>query len=164
MKPTRAYTKGNFGQIHYCTLGEGTPLVLMHQSPTCMVQFDKVWHLLAERGYQVIGIDLPGFGGSSSRIPDYSIHAHARHVLQLMDRLEISDAHLVGFSMTKAALHLINQAAGAVEGSAIVNFVTFGACGEKDGDGAWDTAVAQHTPEAALVGSRCVDITATFAD
>ena len=64
MKPKKAYTDGRYGQIHYCQCGDGDPLVLIHQSPTSMVQFHKVWSLLADKGFRVIGIDLPGFGGS----------------------------------------------------------------------------------------------------
>lgn len=96
MKPTRAYTNGNFGQIHYCTLGEGSPLVLMHQSPTSMVQFHKVWSLLAERGYQVIGIDLPGFGGSDgpTEVPVIADYAHV--VPAVLDALQIDKADMLG--------------------------------------------------------------------
>lgn len=96
MKPTRAYTNGNFGQIHYCSLGDGKPLVLMHQSPTCMVQFQKVWHLLAERGYQVIGIDLPGFGGSDGpqNVPAIADYAHI--VPAVLDALDIDKADILG--------------------------------------------------------------------
>ncbi len=53
---------------------------------------------LANR-YRVISPDLPGFGGSTWRIPDYSIVAHAQYVLQLLDSLHIGQAHIVGFSL-----------------------------------------------------------------
>ena len=96
MKPTRAYTDGNFGQIHYCTLGEGAPLVLMHQSPTCMVQFDKVWQLLADRGYRVIGIDLPGFGGSDGPQDVPVIGDYAHIVPAVLDDLGIDKADILG--------------------------------------------------------------------
>jgi pimeloyl-ACP methyl ester carboxylesterase len=96
MKPVKAYTDGRFGQIHYATCGEGSPLVLMHQSPTCMVQFQKVWGLLAAKGYQVIGIDLPGYGGSDGpedvpTIPDY-----AHIVPAVLDALGIDNADILG--------------------------------------------------------------------
>ncbi len=96
MKPTRAYTDGNFGQIHYCTLGEGAPLVLMHQSPTSMVQFDKVWQLLADRGLRVIGIDLPGFGGSDGPQDVPVIGDYAHIVPAVLDDLGIDKADILG--------------------------------------------------------------------
>lgn len=96
MKPTKAYTDGRFGQIHYCSLGAGQPLVLMHQSPTSMVQFDKVWEGLAARGYQVIGIDLPGFGGSDgpAEVPTIADYAHI--VPAVLDALGIASADVLG--------------------------------------------------------------------
>ncbi len=60
MKPVRAYTDGKFGQIHYATCGTGSPLLLCHQSPTNMCQFDQVVSLLAAEGFQVITADMPG--------------------------------------------------------------------------------------------------------
>ncbi|MGE0442237.1 MAG: alpha/beta fold hydrolase [Gemmatimonadales bacterium] len=49
--------------------------------------------------YRAIAPDLPGFGGSTRRVPDYSVAAHAEYVLALLDSLGIRRAHLVGFSM-----------------------------------------------------------------
>jgi pimeloyl-ACP methyl ester carboxylesterase len=96
MKPTRAYTEGQFGQIHYCTCGTGMPLVLMHQSPTSMIQFEKVWSLLAEKGFQVIGIDLPGLGNSDgpAEVPTIADYAHI--VPAVLDALGIDTADILG--------------------------------------------------------------------
>ena len=96
MRPTRAYTNGNFGQIHYCTLGEGPPLVLMHQSPTSMVQFDRVWSLLADRGRQIIGIDLPGFGGSDGPEDVPVIGDYAHIVPAVLDELGLAKVDILG--------------------------------------------------------------------
>jgi pimeloyl-ACP methyl ester carboxylesterase len=96
MKPIKAYTDGRFGQIHYCTCGEGAPLVLMHQSPTNMIQFDKVWALLAAKGYQVIGIDLPGFGGSAGPKDVPTIADYAHIVPAVLDALGIDQADILG--------------------------------------------------------------------
>lgn len=96
MKPTRAYTDGRFGQIHYCSIGDGSPLVLMHQSPTSMVQFHKVWEPLADAGYRAIGIDLPGFGRSDGPddVPEIGDYAHI--VPAVLDALGIETADLLG--------------------------------------------------------------------
>jgi pimeloyl-ACP methyl ester carboxylesterase len=55
--------------------------------------------ILADAGYASYAIDLPGFGESEHAPPDYSIRAHARAVLALMDELGIERAHVLGFSM-----------------------------------------------------------------
>jgi pimeloyl-ACP methyl ester carboxylesterase/membrane protein DedA with SNARE-associated domain len=73
-------------------------VVLIHGSPGGAHDFSRVILDLAEH-YRVIVPDLPGFGASEHRIPDYSFRAHARYVLELMDALDIPDAHIVGFSM-----------------------------------------------------------------
>src|SRR5690606_19472024 len=62
--PRRAYADGPFGQIHFQMLGQGAPLLLLHQAPMTSSQFDSVYEFLAAQGVQAIGIDMPGFGMS----------------------------------------------------------------------------------------------------
>lgn len=75
-----------------------TTILLVHGSPGDNGEVSEAAELLGTR-YRAIAPDLPGFGGSSRDIPDYSNRAHARYLLQLLDSLGISSAHLVGFSM-----------------------------------------------------------------
>ena len=89
-------------------------LVLLHGSPG---DHGEVMGLARElaREYRVICPDLPGFGGSSRSVPDYSIRAHARYVLELLDSLRIPRAHVLGFSMGGGvALDLAGMAPGRV--------------------------------------------------
>lgn len=77
-------------------------IVLLHGSPGSAGNFSRLSPQLDARAtgrYRILAVDLPGFGGSTQHIPDYSFRAHARYVLQLMDQLKINAAHLVGFSM-----------------------------------------------------------------
>jgi pimeloyl-ACP methyl ester carboxylesterase/membrane protein DedA with SNARE-associated domain len=79
--------------------GEGHPtLLLLHGSPGRKSDFDSLAPQLAKT-YRVITPDLPGFGNSTREIPDYSIRAHADYALQLMDKLNVRRAHVLGFSM-----------------------------------------------------------------
>jgi pimeloyl-ACP methyl ester carboxylesterase len=96
MKPVKAYVDGRYGQIHYCICGAGAPLVLMHQSPTSMIQFTKVWSVLAAKGFRVIAIDLPGFGGSDGpdTVPTITDYAHI--VPTVLDELGIDTADILG--------------------------------------------------------------------
>jgi len=73
-------------------------LILLHGSPMGSESFDDLAPALA-KNFRIIVPDLPGFGASSAYIPDYSIRAHAKYVLQLMAHLKISQAHLVAYSM-----------------------------------------------------------------
>jgi pimeloyl-ACP methyl ester carboxylesterase/membrane protein DedA with SNARE-associated domain len=82
---------------------DGQPIVLLHGSPGSGGDFhlkdNALIPTLAEQGYRVIAPDLPGFGYSSPYVPDYSNRAHARYVIDLLDRLGIDQAHLLGWSM-----------------------------------------------------------------
>ncbi|MFY9608809.1 MAG: alpha/beta fold hydrolase [Blastocatellia bacterium] len=73
-------------------------IVLVHGSPGHQDDFRSLAPELAKR-YRVVAPDLPGFGSSTQNVPDYSIGAHARYVIELMDALGIERAHLLGFSM-----------------------------------------------------------------
>src|SRR5262245_7050495 len=92
-------------------LGHDQPtLVLIHGSPGRKSNFDSIAPQLA-RTYRVIVPDLPGFGDSAREIPDYSIRAHADYVLQMMDKLDMRHAHILGFSMGGGvALNLVDLA------------------------------------------------------
>jgi len=75
-----------------------TPIILLHGSPGSNREVSQLTHLLGARR-RAIAPDLPGFGGSTHDVPDYSFLAHARYVLELMDSLGIRKANVLGFSM-----------------------------------------------------------------
>lgn len=74
------------------------PVVLLHGRPGDNDEVRGIAYALAVNR-RAIAPDLPGFGGSTRRIPDYSIRAHAEYVVALLDSLGVHRAHLVGFSM-----------------------------------------------------------------
>jgi pimeloyl-ACP methyl ester carboxylesterase len=49
--------------------------------------------------YRVIAVDLPGCGESQAYPGHYSVRMYARHVLRLLDTLEIERATLIGHSL-----------------------------------------------------------------
>jgi pimeloyl-ACP methyl ester carboxylesterase len=73
-------------------------LLLIHGSPG---SGDVMRGLAAlfQDDYRVIAPDLPGFGASEHNIPDYSFRAHAKYLIQVLDRLGVQKAHAAGFSM-----------------------------------------------------------------
>jgi len=93
----RGYAPGPYGQIHYLdTGGDGRPLVLLHQSPMTLRQYDSVYGLFAERGFRAIGIDTPGYGQSDppSFIP--KIEDYAPATVAVLDHLGIAKVDLIG--------------------------------------------------------------------
>jgi pimeloyl-ACP methyl ester carboxylesterase len=90
-----------------------TPILLLHGSPGSSVVFEQLSRRLSAR--RVLAPDLPGFGSSSGRIPDYSFRAHAIYVGGLLDRLALPRVHVLGFSMGGGvALSLVDVAASRV--------------------------------------------------
>ncbi|MEM7569181.1 MAG: alpha/beta hydrolase [Pseudomonadota bacterium] len=92
----RGYCDGPFGQLHYRREGAGIPVLLLHQALLSQRQFDAVYPLLAPRGIQAIGMDLPGYGqsdpaGHPPTIADYAAAANA-----LVDALGLADVHVLG--------------------------------------------------------------------
>jgi len=90
--------------VHIATIDSGPrdtarpAIVLLHGSPGDNGEVRRIARALA-RSHRVIAPDLPGFGASTRRIPNYSVAAHARYVAELLDSLGIRHAHVVGFSM-----------------------------------------------------------------
>jgi pimeloyl-ACP methyl ester carboxylesterase/membrane protein DedA with SNARE-associated domain len=76
-------------------------VLLLHGSPGAHTDFVRVTDSLEDR-FRCIAPDLPGFGASSRWVPSYSALAHAQYTLELMDRLGIEAAHVVGYSMGSA--------------------------------------------------------------
>jgi len=76
-------------------------VLLLHGSPGAHTDFLRVTDSLEDR-FRCIAPNLPGFGASSRWVPSYSASAHAQYVLELMDRLGVESAHVVGYSMGSA--------------------------------------------------------------
>lgn len=85
-------------EIFYQVTGTGTPLVLIHGYPLSGALFMYQQARLATR-FQVITLDLPGFGKSSASSGSASTVYYARTVLALMNHLGIQKAVIGGHSM-----------------------------------------------------------------
>lgn len=109
MRKLKAYADGPFGQLHYMSCGEGPPVVMVHQAPDSMVQFDPVMSVLAGHGIQAIAVDIPGYG--MSEVPDHppDIAEYAQMVPAMLDHLGLKSASVLGHHtgaliVTEAAL------------------------------------------------------------
>ncbi len=94
--PRRGYAEGPFGQIHFQHLGEGIPVVLLHQAPVTSSQFDNVYEPLARRGFHAIGIDMPGFGNSDPTDFVPGCADYAKIVPPVLDALGIDKSAVLG--------------------------------------------------------------------
>ncbi|MBC83586.1 MAG: hypothetical protein CL454_01875 [Acidimicrobiaceae bacterium] len=94
---SRKYANTEFGQIHYQDLGHGEPIVLLHQTASSSVMYERSFPYLSESN-RIIAIDTPGFGMSDS--PPNStqiIEFYSNAVSLVLDDAGIEKAHVVGF-------------------------------------------------------------------
>jgi non-heme chloroperoxidase len=86
-------------KIYYEDLGSGQPIVLIHGFPLSGHSWEKQTSVLLDAGYRVITFDRRGFGASSQPSVGYDYDTFAADLNELMTRLDLRDAVLIGFSM-----------------------------------------------------------------
>lgn len=111
-------------RLHVTDLGQGKPVVLIHGWPLSDAMYEYQYQFLVDKGYRVIGITLRGFGKSDKPYGAYNYDVYAHDIKVVLEKLDIKDATLGGFSMGGAiAIHYV-----ATYNSAKVNkLVLFGA-------------------------------------
>jgi len=90
--------KSNDAEIVYWSLGEGTPVVLLHPFPAHHEFWLPVAEALATR-YRVILPDLRGHGESSVGEGPATMEKHAADIAHVMDDASVGRAPLVGVSI-----------------------------------------------------------------
>lgn len=128
--------------------GAELPVVLLHGSPGSARNFETLGPLLAAQGRRALAVDLPGFGRSAGDVPSYSIRAHARATLALLDALAIERAHLVAWSMGGGVA--LEAASLAPERVASISLVASIGVQEAEGTGDYHF---EHAKYAALWGA-----------
>lgn len=78
--------------------GAGFPLILIHGVGMDLTMWDQHAGILADR-YRVIRYDMVGHGRSGRPPGPYTLQRFVDQLLELMDRLSLPRAHIVGFSM-----------------------------------------------------------------
>jgi len=90
----------NGARIHYVSVGQGTPMLLLHGYPLSGELFARNRAALANAGYRVITIDHRGYGQSTAPASDPgSLETYAQDALAVMDRLNVPKAIIGGMSM-----------------------------------------------------------------
>lgn len=89
-------------EIRYVAAGEGDPVILVHgfsASAAANWMLPGVFSRLAQK-FQVIAVDARGHGGSGKpHDPEAYGEQMAKDVLNLMDHLDLDQAHVGGYSM-----------------------------------------------------------------
>ncbi len=103
--------------LHYTS----TPIVLIHGSAGAINWWDDLIPLL-EKGHRVIAIDMLGYGGSDKPDSDYSVESQASLVAQVLAKLDVPQAVLVGHSLGgKVVTSVAEQSPDLVAGLVLVD-------------------------------------------
>ncbi|GAA5534585.1 alpha/beta hydrolase [Deinococcus aluminii] len=94
------YLDVNGAHLAYTSVGQGTPILLIHGYPLSGELFARNRDTLAAAGYRVITIDQRGYGHSTAPASDPgSIGTYAADALAVLDQLGIQKAIIGGMSM-----------------------------------------------------------------
>jgi non-heme chloroperoxidase len=127
--------------------GSGRPVVLIHGWPLSGESWSEQVPALTDAGYRVITYDRRGFGHSDKPKTGYAYDTLAEDLDTLLEKLELRDVTLVGFSMGggEVARYLSKY------GSDRIHSVVFAAAvtpylmqGSDNPDGPLDTATAEQ--------------------
>lgn len=95
-------------RLHVTDLGEGKVIVLIHGWPLSDAMYEYQYNELAQNGFRVIGITLRGFGKSDKPYGQYNYDVYADDIKVILDKLQIENATLGGFSMGGAiSIHYV---------------------------------------------------------
>ncbi len=86
-------------RLHITDAGEGRAIVLIHGWPLSDEMYEYQFNTLIKKNFRVIGITLRGFGKSDKPYGLYDYDIHALDIKNVLSKLDIKDAVLVGFSM-----------------------------------------------------------------
>lgn len=101
-------------RLHITDAGEGRSIVLIHGWPLSDEMYEYQYNDLINKNFRVIGITLRGFGKSDKPYGEYNYDVHASDIKAVLDKLEIEDAVLCGFSMGGAiAIRFVANYEGA---------------------------------------------------
>jgi non-heme chloroperoxidase len=86
-------------RLHITDAGEGRPIILIHGWPLSDEMYEYQYNDLINAGFHAIGITLRGFGKSDKPYGTYNYDVHASDIKKVLNKLDIKNAVLGGFSM-----------------------------------------------------------------
>jgi non-heme chloroperoxidase len=97
-------------KLHVTDLGDGEPIVLIHGWPLSDAMYEYQYQHFAQRGFRVIGITLRGFGKSDKPYGKYDFDVFSDDIKIVLEKLNIKNAVLGGFSMGGAVvIHYVTK-------------------------------------------------------
>lgn len=97
-------------KLHVTDIGEGKPIVLIHGWPLSDDMYEYQYQYLSQKGFRVIGISLRGFGKSDKPYGRYDFDVFSDDIKVVLDKLNIQNATLGGFSMGGAVvIHYVTK-------------------------------------------------------
>ena len=90
---------GHDVELHYCDLGQGDPIVLIHGWPLSGASWEYQLAELPLHGKRVIAYDRRGFGYSAKPWDGYDYDTFASDLNAVLTQLDLHNVTLVGFSM-----------------------------------------------------------------
>lgn len=91
--------KGEHVYLHYQDCGEGQPVILIHGWPLSHRMWESQVQALTDAGFRCITYDRRGFGESDRPWYNYDYNALTMDLQALIQRLDLWNCVLVGFSM-----------------------------------------------------------------
>ena len=85
-------------QTNYKIAGEGFPLLILHGWGRGIESFTEVQENLAQKGWQVIAVDLPGFGKTEEPKEVWGVNEYTNFVLEFAEKLRLKKWVLLGHS------------------------------------------------------------------
>ncbi len=85
-------------EIYYKDWGAGRPIVFCHGWPLSADSWEAQMLHVANNGFRAIGHDRRGHGRSSQPWDGHDMDHYADDLAQLLDKLDVKDATLIGFS------------------------------------------------------------------
>ncbi|RQS12159.1 alpha/beta fold hydrolase [Burkholderia sp. Bp8998] len=112
--------------LYYKDWGTGRPVVFIHGWPLNADMWDVQMHHLASQGFRCIAYDRRGFGRSSQPWQGYDYDTLADDLAGLLDKLDLREVTLVGFSMGggEVARYIARHGAARVAKAVLIGAVT----------------------------------------
>jgi non-heme chloroperoxidase len=120
------FTAKDGTQIYYKDWGAGRPIVFSHGWPLTVDAWEDAMFFLAAHGYRCIGHDRRGHGRSDQPWNGNDMDTYADDVATLVDKLDLTDAILVGHSTGggEVARYIGRHGTKRVAGAVLVSDIT----------------------------------------
>ncbi|MEK7510433.1 MAG: alpha/beta hydrolase [Patescibacteria group bacterium] len=85
-------------QVNYKVVGSGKQILILHGWGSSSDSWVKIQQMIAEKGFQAIALDLPGFGKTEAPREIWGVEEYANFVNQFAEQLGLAKFVLTGHS------------------------------------------------------------------